>query len=617
MGQGFKMVLFSSLLAFGATAYASDEQPNILWIITDDQRADSVAAYNQAVFGQKNSPIGYVESPNLDKLAQEGVLFTQAFNNSPVCGPSRGSMHSGRYPFRNGHYAFELTHQNPDFIKPTVSQNMRDAGYETATFGKEDAYIFKWGPGQGFHDANLYDKNVHFKHDLQKNGFGDLFTKAEYEHIGGQYKMTGTVEKVIYPDGSSRKYYLRRKEGQLTSADREGFEQSNKEFSLLRSYTRANPNLIIGGENPQPAGKTVDAYIVDEFINHFANAGKTYKTMYGEVMQGADPNKPQFVHLGFHLPHTPVLPPKSFRDRFKKHTYKVPAFDKTEVAKMPDQLQRLYKAMKAEGLTPAERQQAIADYYAFCAYGDQLIGEAIDAFKAYNKKYNQEYLIIVTVGDHGWHLGEQGIIAKFGPWNQSIANAAIVAASDKNLIPANKVNRDIVEFVDFAPTVLQAAGYKVNDKKFDYLDGYSLVDVINGNAPKREYALGEVNIVIGPRAYMVTDRFRFSMRTRPFNNWVKENQLGKNLQWALTAPVEKAELALYDLKYDPMERNNVANDPEYQKLAAWFRQKLGNIVLGDGRAEADWSKANSYHISNFAKGADDKKIDIPANILPK
>jgi len=92
------------------SSFVESKQPNILWIITDDQRPDSVSAYNQAMYGQKESPLGYVESPNIDKLAAEGVLFTHAFTNSPVCGPSRGSMHSGRYPFRNGHYAFELTH---------------------------------------------------------------------------------------------------------------------------------------------------------------------------------------------------------------------------------------------------------------------------------------------------------------------------------------------------------------------------------------------------------------------------------------------------------------------------------------------------------------------------
>ena len=263
-----------------------------------------------------------------------------------------------------------------------------------------------------------------------------------------------------------------------------------------------------------------------------------------------------------------------------------------------------------------EKQKAIQDYYAFCAYGDHLMGEAIDAFKKYSIANNQEYLIIFTVGDHGWHLGEQGIEAKFGPWVQSVNNAAIVVSSDKTLIPENKINHELVEFVDFSPTILAAGGVNIADQEFDYLDGFNLVDVIKGKV-KRDYILGEINLVYGPRAYLHTDRFRFSMRTRPHhNNNLTPEQLGKNIKWGLTAPVEKVELVLYDLKYDPLEKNNIANDPKYRKLAHWFRNKLGNIVLGDGRVEADWSQENTYHLSNFAQGADDKVAAIPAEFIP-
>ncbi|MGL6259453.1 sulfatase-like hydrolase/transferase [Vibrio sp. WXL103] len=599
-------------------AAEAEAAPNILWIITDDHRPDSISAYNQAVFGTKNSPLGYVESPYIDQLAAEGTLFTTAFSNSPVCGPTRGSMATGRYPFRNGHYAFELTHQAPDFITPTVSQTLRDAGYQTSVYGKEDAYIFRWGPGQGFHEAGLFDYKVHFKHDLQKNFIGDLFTEGVYDfNDDGVYEMQGTTENVVYPDGTTKSYFLKRAKGApLTEEDLRMRAEVDEEFELLRAYTRGNQNLILGGENPQPAEETVDAYIVKEFKNYLENADKKFETSWGKTAKGADTSKPQYMQLGFHLPHTPVLPPKSYRDRFKQHTYNIPAYDRSETALLPDQLQKIQRAGDVYPMTYDEKQQAIQDYYAFCAHGDNLIGEAVEAFKKYSEDNGQEWLIVFAIGDHGWHLGEQGMNAKFGPWIQSTANAAIVVSSDKSLVPAGKVYSDIVEYVDFAPTVLTAAGLDVTQDEFDYLDGYNLIDVYHENLPKRDYALGEVNVISGPRAYLHTERFRFSMRTRPFNNWVNESQLGKDLDWALTTTPEKAEMTLYDLDNDPLEQINVAYDENYAALADWFRNKLGNIVLGDGRVEADWSKENSYHISNFAEGADDKVADIPAELIP-
>ena len=55
-------------------------QPNILWIITDDQRSDSLSCYNRAVRGTDESALGFVSSPNVDALATEGVLFTRAYH---------------------------------------------------------------------------------------------------------------------------------------------------------------------------------------------------------------------------------------------------------------------------------------------------------------------------------------------------------------------------------------------------------------------------------------------------------------------------------------------------------------------------------------------------------
>lgn len=323
-----------------------------------------------------------------------------------------------------------------------------------------------------------------------------------------------------------------------------------------------------------------------------------------------------FINLGFHLPHTPVLPPKSYRDEFKNRPYKIPKFDSDELAAMPEQMLELYHESKTDMMKPEEKLQAIRDYYAFTAYGDALIGDAVEEFKAYSEKTGRPWLIVFTVGDHGWHLGEQGIMAKFGPWKQSVNGAVVVVSSDKEKWQPGKVVHDLVEFVDFAPTFIAAAGSNTADEEFEYLDGYNLAEVLVNPDLKRDYILGEMNLVGGHRAYLRTKDFAFSMRTRDRRIVAAAPLLNDDIRWALTTEPKKAHLALYDLRVDPLERRNVAATVKYRALAEWFRQKLGNIVLGDGRVEMDWSTRNAYNISNFADGADDKVIDIPAELIP-
>lgn len=604
--------LFAALI-FANVSNAADK-PNILWIITDDHRADSIQAYNLATKGQKESELGYVSSPNIDALASEGVLFTHAFSNSPACGPSRTSMHSGRYPFRNGKYGWESTHQEADFTKPAVSQHLRNAGYATALVGKDHVGIRESFEGKG---APIFDFNLEFNNELLRKGLGDWYSTGAYGLVDEVLLRRDASETIYYPNGKKKTIQLAWADRHLNKEEQAIKEGVEKEFDILRAYTRINTGLILGGVNPQPADKTVDALIVQEFKEHMKNAGKTYETLAGKKVEGADHTKPLFINLGFHLPHTPVLPPKEFRDQFKNKQYKIPKFDTQELATFSPQLMQIYNESKTDSMTDAEKQQAIQDYYAFTAFGDSLIGDAVEAFKEYSKQQGREYLIVFTIGDHGWHLGEQGIMAKFGSWKQSVNGAAIVVSSNKQKYPAGKVVDSFVEYVDFVPTMLAAADIDINSKEFSYLDGYDMQTIANDDNFKRDYILGEMNLVSGHRAYIRTKDFAFSMRSRDRRTVAKAPLLNDDVRWALETEALNVDMALYDLRVDPLERRNVAYTVEYLKLAEWFRQKLGNIVLGDGRVEMDWRTRNSYNISNFAEGADDKSIDIPTELVPE
>ncbi|MER2493783.1 sulfatase-like hydrolase/transferase [Catenovulum sediminis] len=585
-----------------------NDKPNILWIITDDQRADTIAAFNRNQRGTSESALGYVESPNIDALAKEGTMFTHAYNQSPGCAPSRSSMITGLYPHRGGRYGFEKTHDQTDLFTPPVPVELRKLGYQTALFGKSGVRIYQYKNGTTWNDLGFYDQWVDFKNDLAHNNLTDW---VKFEHYDKNWNKLGKSERFVFPDGRVEEY-------RVDNSFDPSTQPLEQQLEILRAYTRSSKTLIIGGESPQPAGKTLDGHILNEFKNYLVNQDNNYQTGFKETYQGVKSDQPMMVSLNFHFPHTPVLPPKSYRDRFKNKGYKVPVFSKAELEKLPPQLKSLYQQMKIDGLRAEEKQQAIADYYAFCAYGDHLIGQAVKAFKEYNEKNQKEYMIILTVGDHGWQLGEQGIEAKFGPYNTSNQGIIIAVDSQQKRFPAGKIVNQFVEYVDLAPTILSAAGMNV-EQQAAHLSGFDLAKVIRSEQYHRDYVLAEVNYVMGPRAYLRSKNFAFSMRVRPTNKRPgKGFKPGDNIQWAINATEEQVEMALFDLRCDVNERNNVAYDKSYREVAQFFRTKLSNIVLGDGRVEVDWEKTNEYYISNFAKGAHDRKLEgLAKQSLPK
>ncbi len=613
MNKFFAFAVPLTIASFAVKA-AEEQKPNILWIITDDQRADALECWNEAVSGKKESALGYVSSPNINKLAAEGVLFTRSYCNSPLSGPSRGSIHTGKYPHRNGGFNFQMKHNEHDAANPMLPGVMREAGYQTSVFGKSGYYIYAYGKPITF-KAPAFDYEVMVsERGIERARVGDFtepwFDKktTPYDHIVEWHYDDGTPSTVL-------KLYSKKNAKNEPAEDKAAREAFYKKQGMI--IPGKNPLAAsLAGFSTMPTNKTEDGRIHDVFSEYVNNPGKKYTSIIKKSVMGPDTSKPQFINVGYHFPHTPVMPSKEYHDKFKDKKYKLPEFDMSEVEKMPKQMQIWHRNFNFYDFTKDEQLRMVQDYYAFCAMGDELIGRTVDEFKAYCKRNNQPYIIVFACGDHGWHLGEQGAYFKWSNYLKSNETAIIAVSSDKKRFPAGKVVHDFAEYVDLAPTFYAAAGLDLTEERFDFLDGRDLALTASGKITPREYVIGEVN-VYGNRAFLRGTDFAFSMKSRPGNGIATlENMPNSNIKWAMTcAPVE-AEMALYDLRVDRAERNNVAYDPQYAELTAWFRNKLGNIVLGDGRLEVVWPEKNVYDISNFAKGADDKKLEIPKNIIP-
>ncbi|MDW7690621.1 sulfatase-like hydrolase/transferase [Flammeovirgaceae bacterium SG7u.111] len=585
-----------------------EQKPNVLWIVTDDHRYDAIRAFNKMLHDREMSELGYVESPNIDRLTEMGTTFISTFCQAQVCAPSRASMHYGRYPFRSGIYEFEYHNNNAEHCKPTLPEQMAQLGYQTFHVGKLGVRIktIKDGKTKSY---PIYQNDISFK-QMAKDGLTG-WGKDWFRELDGE-KFDNPIKNLVFfvtPDG---KFEYNSLELEKQRPEYAGMsEKVIEKYDLLRHYNdrkgkHLDKGMILSGVSSQPAGKNRDGYYTSTLTDYLKNTDSTF-TVGSQTVGGIDPSKPLFVHIGYDFPHTPVLPPADYRERFQKYKYNVPVFDKKEFEKMPKQLINQCKNGETDHFSDEEKQKMVQDYYAFCAYGDRLVGQSVDAFIEYSEAKKQSWVIVYVNGDHGWKLNDHGAVSKCTPWIEDSLNPIVVVSSDKKMFPAGKVVREYTEFVDVAPTILAAGGADLKDKKYNYLDGMDMAKIAKGEAPVRDYVIGESHAGTGPRAYIRTKDYVFSMKTRPNKN------KGEKMDWALNASFKDLDPGLYHVTKDPKEVNNVAFDPAYEHIAMTMKDKLMNIVLGDNRVEVNWEKWGSgteIYRSNFAPGAHDYKLNL-------
>ncbi len=596
-----------------ASVNAQDVKPNVLWILTDDHRYDSIRAFNKMLSGKEMSPLGYVESPETDKLAAMGTTFINTYCQAQGCAPSRASMHMGRYPFRSGVYQFEYFNRNTDNSYPFLPEEMVSLGYQTFHTGKLGVRVrdLKDGVAGNF---DMYQTDIDAKvfEDQLISEWGKKPLVTEIDGV----KLKKPMRNIqFYCDDAGKVYYiskdLEEQNPQFKGMARAAYERFDlflKDGKTQKEEGIEFTNGVIAGESPKSAGKTRDANYTKAFISYLENPNATFN-IGTEKFEGVDPSQPLFAHIGYDFPHTPVLPPADFRKRFSKKKYVVPTTSKKEFESMAKAFQKRIKSSYSDDYTDELKQKMVQDYFAFCAYGDQLVGDSVDAFIKYSENNARPWMVVYVCGDHGWKLNEHGAIEKNTPWEIDSHNPIIVVSSDKKAFPAGKVVRELTEFVDIAPTILSAAGANLASEKFDHLDGFNLEDIASKKIPARDYTIGESHHGIGPRANIRTEDYAFSVKTRP------TSKRGVDMEWALDASWEELDPSLYDLKNDPNELVNLAHNPEYREVAEKMKDKLLSIVLGDKRAEVNWGTGTKaigteVHRSNFAPGSDNKKLKL-------
>ncbi|MCB1275484.1 sulfatase-like hydrolase/transferase [Prosthecobacter sp.] len=371
-----------ALLILGSSAIAASK-PNVLFICVDDLKP-VLGCYGDTI----------VKSPNIDRLAQRGVLFEKAFCNQAVCAPSRNALLTGLRSQTLGIYdlATNFRKSAPDAV--TLPQHFKMNGYRVEGLGK----IFHVGHG------NVNDE-------------------ASWSVPHYSPKTISYVLKENNPPESTREQAL--------------FENKKEAWKLPRGAPTEAADV--------PDNKYGDGMIADEAIKRLEAAK-------------AKPDEPFFLAVGFLKPHLPFVAPKKYWDLYDPSVFKLPELQSPpegapEFAPTTWGELRQYKDMPETG--PLTREQAIHlihGYHAATSYMDAQLGRVIEALDANGFAENT---IIVLWGDHGWHLGDHGMWCKHTNYEQAARIPVVVAAPG---IAGGQRTKALIESCDIYPTLAELTG---------------------------------------------------------------------------------------------------------------------------------------------------------------
>ncbi len=398
----------------------SNAQPNILLIFSDDL----------------NTRIGpYMEldkhTPNLDKLANEGVMFTRAYCQYPLCGPSRASIMSGLYPATNGVLVNDDKPGSYKKINPALKNHpsmagfFREHGYFTARVSK----IFHMGvpggiergePGGDEPESWDYAFNVM---GPETNSPGNLeLLSPKNLHYGSNFA------RMILPD--SLRYF------------QTDYIATNQAIAILESR----------------AGK----------IPEGASNKKKIK-----------PDAPFFLAVGFVRPHVPLISTESC---FANYPDEVSVLPPVVVGNdVPDAALRRQNE-KIFGMNELQKKKTISSYMASVRFMDQQVGRLLSTLDQLDLRKNT---IVIFLSDHGYNLGEHDCWAKTSLWEGTVRVPLIISVpGTKN--GYGKKCKSIIELIDLYPTLVDLCGYSKETPEI--LQGNSLAgfilnrDGVNENA---------------------------------------------------------------------------------------------------------------------------------------
>ncbi len=366
-------------------------QPNILFIMTDQQRSDALGCTG-----------GWVETPNLDRIAEEGVLFENCVTTSPVCVPARLSLATGRYPhtttvWNNGKHTLASD-------IPTWMKSIRDRGYHTSLFGK----------------THLHDDS----RDLRD--WEDLL--CEY----GWNDVDETNGPRACANGLSH----------LTARwDKLGLWDAYRADVKDRFATK--PHVV--RPTPLPLNEYYDVYV--------GQRAKTYLQEYDRV-------EPWMCCISFGGPHEPWDTPEPYASSYGAALMPepIPAEPVECNTNRPKGLLDQRLAERPKDLTQGEIAAMRANYAGNITLIDEQIGQILEVVR---ERGEWDNTIIAFTSDHGEHNGDHGLIYKSTFYDAAV-HVPLIIRTPETANHSGRRSQALVEWFDVGPTLLELAGGRVD-----------------------------------------------------------------------------------------------------------------------------------------------------------
>lgn len=491
----------------------SQQRPNIVYIMTDDHTAQMLSAYG-------HSPI---QTPNLDRIAQEGVLFRNSFVANSLSGPSRACLITGKHSHKNGFTNNE--HGVFDGSQQTMPKLLHESGYQTVLIGKWHLV----SPPTGF---DYYDILP---------GQGDYYNPVFIHQDGTRSKSEGYCTDVITDK----------------AIDWMEHRDKDKPFILFVHHKACHRDWL-------PPMK---------YLREYEDVTFPLPENFWDNWEGRIAAQQQEMSIASSHDMDLVYDTKIYRDgdstrlssSYEWMVDRLSPEDKKTYRQFYDSITNAFYANPPEGkeLTKYKFQRYMRDYAKVTKSLDDNVGRLLDYLRDNQMLDNT---LIVYASDQGFYMGEHGWFDKRFMYEESL-NTPLLMRLPKGLERRGEI-KEMVQNIDYAPTFLELAGVPIPSD----IQGESLVPLLKGKKSPRHWRDAiYYHFYEYPAEHAV--KRHYGIRTKRYKLIHFYNDIDT---WEL-----------YDLKKDPTEMHNMYGEPSAKRLIDRLMKRLQALQLKYDVKETD------------------------------